>query len=99
MLFLFDKKRFSHKEKMFIQTQRHVCNPLNVRRPFMTSQSKDMEITNSIQSQRPLNKYTKQEQSKHGPPKHQRWDQVPWRSEHPLPTGHTRRVLVVIIRK
>jgi hypothetical protein len=27
----------------------------------------------------------------HGPWIYQRWDQVPWRSKHPLPTGRSRR--------
>lgn len=32
-----------------------------------------------------------------GPKKRYSWDQVPRRSKHSLPTGHTRRVFIVII--
>lgn len=40
-----------------------------------------------------LRKNKKKEPSKHGPLKNERYDQVPKRSEHPLLTGHIRRVL------
>lgn len=44
-------------------------------------------------------KNTDQEQSKHEPLQNQKEDQVTWRSEHLLLTGHTRRALLAAIGK
>lgn len=40
-----------------------------------------------------------QTMSKHWPPLHWRWDQLPMKSKHFLPTGRTRGVLIVKIMK
>jgi hypothetical protein len=52
------------------------------------------KITNSNQSHKSYREY----KSENGRTRTSEWDLVPWRSKHPLLTGHTHRELLVEIK-
>ena len=55
------------------------------------------KITNSDQSRKSQIQYKNKSWANTDPWAHQRWDQVPRRSKHPLLIGHTRREPIVLI--
>ncbi|XP_056020094.1 titin-like isoform X2 [Ostrea edulis] len=57
-----------------------------------------VKITNSDQSHNSYKQYKIDSWANTDPWTHQRWDQVPKRSKHPLLTGHTRREPHILIR-